>query len=141
MPLPADIHKDKQSSSGAPAADVDRKTILIYSPDLNFSFSLSMVFQDRYHVVTASNTGMLESFASTYAVDLAIVDSVPSELIVRQIDALKTLRCGLPVIMTYVYDARDVGLDTAVRGHVEAVLYKPFEVETVLSRVEQLLRD
>ena len=40
----------------------------------------------------------------------------------RQIDAMKKHRPGLTVIMTYVYDARDVQLDNCVRGHVDAVL-------------------
>ncbi len=118
-----------------------RKTILIYSPDLNFSFSLSMVFQDRYHVVTTSNSAMIDSFASTYAPDIAIIDAVPSEAIVRQIDLLKKLRPCITVIMTYVYDSRNVKLDSDVRGHVDAILYKPFEAESVLSEVQKLLHD
>jgi len=137
VPLSAQIEKNNQPRSGS--RDVEKKTILIYSPDLNFSFSLSMVFQEKYNVVTTSNPAMLESFVSTYAADIAIVDSVPSEKLMQQIDGLKTLRGRLPVIVTYVYDARDVGLDSAIRVHVDAVLYKPFEVDAVLSRVEQLL--
>jgi len=100
-----------------------------------------MVFQDRFHVVTTSNSAMIESFASTYPPDIAIIDSVPSESIIRQIDDLKKLRTGLNVIVTYVYDSRDVQLDSAVRRHVDAVLYKPFEAEAVLSEVEKLLHD
>ncbi len=136
MPLPADI-------GGRPraAAAVAKKTVLIFSPDLNFSFSLSMVFQDRYHVVTTSNSAMIESFASTYGADIAIVDATPTDSLLRQIDAMKKLRPRLTVIMTYVYDARDVRLDTCVRAHVDAVLYKPFEADAVLSQVERLLPD
>ncbi len=118
-----------------------RKTILIYSPDLNFSFSLSMVFQDRYHVVTTSNSAMIDSFASTYAPDIAIIDAVPAETIVSQIDLLKKLRPCITVIMTYVYDSRNVKLDSDVRSHVDAILYKPFEAESVLSEVRKLLHD
>jgi DNA-binding NtrC family response regulator len=139
VPLSAEIQKNGHAHPAATGVDVEKKTILIYSPDLNFSFSLSMVFQDRYNVVTTSNPTMLESFASTYSADIAIVDAVPSEKLIRQIDGLKVLRGRLPVIVTYVYDARDVGLDNAIRAHVDAVLYKPFEVDAVLSQVEQLL--
>jgi len=135
----AEIEKKDRARAGAAGVDCEKKTILIYSPDLNFSFSLSMVFQERYNVVTASNPTMLESCATTYAADIAIVDAVPSEKLIRQIDNLKILRGRLAVIVTYVYNARDVELDNAIRVHVDSVLYKPFEVDAVLVRVEQLL--
>lgn len=135
--IPAEL--DREQGARPAGIHADKKTILIYSPDLNFSFSLSMVFQDRYNVVTTSNPTMLESFASTYNADLAIVDAVPSDRIMQQIDGLKALRGKLPVIMTYVYDAREVRLDSAARVHTDAVLYKPFEADSVLSQVECLL--
>jgi len=134
--LPAEIENPRHARAG-----IAKKTVLIFSPDLNFSFSLSMVLQDRYHVVTTSNSAMIESFASTYAADIAIVDAVPTEMFIRQIDAIKKLRPGLSVIMTYVYDSRDVRLDDCVRSHVDAVLYKPFEADAVLCQVERLLLD
>lgn len=139
MPVSAEIGKNNRERPAPAGVDVEKKTIVIYSPDLNFGFSLSMVFQDRYNVVTTSNPAMLESFTSTYAANIVIIDAVPSEKLMAQIDCLKSLRPRLPVIVTYVYDAREVGLDNAIRVHVDAVLYKPFEVDSVLSRVEQLL--
>lgn len=137
--MSAEIGKNNRERPAPAGVDVEKKTIVIYSPDLNFGFSLSMVFQDRYNVVTTSNPAMLESFTSTYAANIVIIDAVPSEKLMAQIDCLKSLRPRLPVIVTYVYDAREVGLDNAIRVHVDAVLYKPFEVDSVLSRVEQLL--
>ena len=52
---------EKRTGGMAPGAQETKRTILIYSPDLNFCFSLSMLFQDRYSVVTTTNPGMLET--------------------------------------------------------------------------------
>jgi DNA-binding response OmpR family regulator len=116
-----------------------KKTVVLYSPDLNFCFSLSLLFQDRYDVITTTNLGMLEEFVERHAADLVLMDAVPSEGTLERIERLKRIRCGLPIIMVYVYSSRDFGLDRAVREKIDSVFYKPFEVDTVSSRIDCLL--
>jgi DNA-binding NtrC family response regulator len=132
-----DINQGK--NPGREEMDGNKKTIIIYSPDLNFCFSLSMVFQDRYNVVTTTNMGMLEKFVAIYSADLVIVDAVPSDTLIGRIDALKGSTGRLPVIILYVYNSRDVALDKAVRGHVESIFYKPFEISAISKRIDELL--
>jgi hypothetical protein len=130
---------DRGKNPGREEIDGNKKTIIIYSPDLNFCFSLSMVFQDRYNVVTTTSMGMLEKFVAIYSADLVIVDAVPSDALIGRIDALKGSTGKLPVIILYVYNSRDVALDKAVRGHVESVFYKPFEISAISKRIDELL--
>jgi len=120
--------------------DQNKKTILLYSPDLNFCFSLSMLFQDRYNVVTTTNLGMLEKFVASYAADLVMIDAMPSESIVERLAGLKEVSHNLPIIMLYVYNAKDVNLDQAIRTRVDSVFYKPFEINTVSRRIDDLLK-
>jgi DNA-binding response OmpR family regulator len=120
--------------------DQKKKTILLYSPDLNFCFSLSMLFQDRYNVVTTTNLGMLEKFVASYSADLVMIDAVPSESIVERLAGLKEVSKKLPIIMLYVYNAKDVRLDQAIRTQVDSVFYKPFEINTVSRRIDDLLK-
>jgi DNA-binding response OmpR family regulator len=120
-------------------AQETKRTILIYSPDLNFCFSLSMLFQDRYSVVTTTNPGMLETFADHYAADLLIVDAIPSESMIQRLDGLRKQSAKLPVIMLYVYNAKDAALDAAIRRHVDSVIYKPFDIADMAKRVAELL--
>ena len=122
-------------------ADVDgnKKTIIIYSPDLNFCFSLSMVFQDRYNVITTTNLGMLEKFVAIYSADLVMVDAVPTENLIQRIDGLKTSSRSLPVIILYVYSAKEGAMDRIIRSHVDSVFYKPFEISAVAKRINELL--
>jgi DNA-binding response OmpR family regulator len=121
------------------ASDPERKSILLYSPDLNFCFSLSMLFQDRYTVSTTTNLSMLETFVANYSADLVIIDAAPSTHIIERLAALREAHERLPIIMLYVYNAREFQLDQAARLHVDAVYYKPFEVSVVSRRIEELL--
>jgi len=137
MTLPAYTDKGKQQLRSD--VDENKKSIIIYSPDLNFCFSLSMVFQDRYNVITTTNMGMLEKFVAIYSADLVIVDAVPSETLIRRIDGLKGSNRDLPIIILYVYNSKDVSLDRVVREHVDSVFYKPFEISAVSKRINELL--
>jgi hypothetical protein len=103
MTFPA--HTDKSKQQLRSDVDENKKSIIIYSPDLNFCFSLSMVFQDRYNVITTTNMGMLEKFVAIYSADLVIVDAVPSEMLIKRIDGLKGSKLDLPIIILYVYNA------------------------------------
>jgi CheY-like chemotaxis protein len=118
----------------------ERKTILIVSPDSNFCLSLSMLFGDRYRVVTAPGISVLqEECEEPKAVDLVLVDEVPSRRLVERIDSCRQLHPALPIIMLYVYSPKDMELDSELRRTANAVYYKPFEIGTVSRRVDDFL--
>jgi AmiR/NasT family two-component response regulator len=121
-----------------PGVDEGKKTILIYSRDLDFSLSLSAIFQDRFNVVTTTNPGLLETFVTHYAADLVIVDAEPLDRMLRKVGELKELNRHLPIIALYVYTSKDGQLDTAIRSHVDSVFYKPLEVGAISKRIEEL---
>jgi DNA-binding response OmpR family regulator len=138
MTLDFDSHPNGSRSSVA-TMEEGKKTILIYSPDLNFCFSLSMLFQDRYNVITTTNAGMLKSFVSHYSANLLILDAPPSEQIIEHLHTLKDLNCHLPIIMLYVYSPKEASLDGKVRQNVDSVFYKPFDLAAVSKRINELL--
>ena len=121
-------------TNGAP-----QKTILIFSPDLNLCFCLSLLFQDRYHVVTTTSLAMLDPLAAEEGAELIIVDAVPSECLIKQLDEVRAARGSVPVIVLYAYNARTGILDRTIRSHVDAVFYKPVEIAAVTTRIEELL--
>ncbi len=134
-----DIRERGRTAGRRAAAGEGKKTILICSPDLNFCFSLSMFFQDRYNVITASNSDTLETIGVNYSADLIIIDAPPSEQLIGQLRELKKSQKLIPIIITYVCSARELCLDKAIREEVDSVLYKPFEISSVSRRVEELL--
>lgn len=138
------LHPETDNLKGARAPDTDvgdnnKKTVLLYSPDLNFCFSLSMLFQDRYNVITTTNLGMLDRLAADYSANLVMVDAVPSEKLIERLDGLQVAKHKPPIILLYVYNSREVDLDRAIREHVDSVFYKPFEIAQISKRVEDLL--
>jgi DNA-binding NtrC family response regulator len=132
------IHGNLEAEMNAEVDD-SKKTILIHSPDLNFCFSLSMLFQDRYNVVTTTNPGLLETFVTHYSADLVIVDAVPSEKILGRLDHLKEFNHELPIIMLYVYSPKEVRFDVAIRQRVDSVFYKPFDIAAMSDRIQELM--
>ncbi|HET6271440.1 MAG TPA: hypothetical protein VFG32_00510 [Bacteroidota bacterium] len=139
MTLEQELNTPGRTQETMAEVDENKKTILIYSPDLNFCFSLSLLFQDRYNVITTTNPGTLGSFVQQYAADLVIVDAVPSEKVIERIDSLKEQNKCLPIIMLYVYSAKDVQLDMSIRNHVDSVFYKPFDLAPFSQRIDELL--
>jgi DNA-binding response OmpR family regulator len=116
-----------------------KKTIILYSPDLNFCFSLSMLFQDRFNVITTTNLGMLERLVKDYAADLVLVDAVPSAKLIERIESLRAASPKLPILLLYVYNSKETNLDRAIREHVDSVFYKPLEIAPISRRIEELL--
>jgi len=117
----------------------DRRTVLIFSSDTNLCFSLSLLFQDRYRVVTTTNIAAIEELACGSAADVAIVDESPSEYLLTRLENLCGGAAKIPVIMLYVYNARFVALDLAFRSRAASVYYKPVEVSVLSRRIDELL--
>jgi DNA-binding NtrC family response regulator len=122
-----------------PTVDEGKKTILIYSPDLNFCFSLSMLFQNRYNVVTMTDASLLERFVETYGANLVIVDAAPTERMLERLRKVKTGNPSVPIIMLYVFSPRDAHLDRVARQQVDSVFYKPFDLPAMSKLINELL--
>lgn len=120
-------------------ADQSKRTILIYSPDMNFCFSLSSLFQDRYNVITSTDPELLDSDRTVSSADLVIIDEEPSEKMIERVKKIRKQRKGLPVIMLYVYTPRGTEMDQAVKNHVNVVFYKPLNVRDVSHSIEELI--
>ncbi|MGA9117167.1 MAG: hypothetical protein WB626_10360 [Bacteroidota bacterium] len=131
-----------EAQGGKPAlhhAGAQRKTILICSPDPGLRSGLAMLFQDRYDVLSSETPSLLNPAGETHPADLLILDEVPTEALLGAIDHMKAQRGLVPVILLYVCSPRNCVLDRTARDHVDAVFYKPPDVDDVARRVEELL--
>jgi DNA-binding NtrC family response regulator len=117
-----------------------KKTILVFSPDLNLCFSLSLLFQDRYHVVTTTSLDAVSTLVAEHRAELVIIDAVPSARLIASLDAIRGDRGNVSVVMLYVYDARLTSLDRAIRDHVDTIFYKPVDIAAVSQRIQELLQ-
>ena len=90
-------------------------------------------------MITTTNLGLLDKFVGTYSADLVIIDAIPSQKMLGRLEGLREIKSDLPIIMLYVYNSKEVELDTAIRKHVDSVFYKPFEIDSVSERIGSLL--
>lgn len=139
MTLESDKKHLQERISDTTTVDENKKTILIYSPDLNFCFSLSMLFQDRYNVITTTSVSMLEELVVHYAASLLIVDASPTSKLVQLLHRIKGLTSSLPIIMLYVFSPKESNFDAEARREVDAVFYKPFDLGAMSRRISELL--
>jgi DNA-binding response OmpR family regulator len=107
---------------------------------MNFCFILSMLFEDRYNVVTTTDMTLLASSMGDYSADLVLVDSNPTDSLLLQFQNLRSRSARFPIILLYVYSPKTVHLDKIVRNYVDAVFYKPFEIDAVSKRIAELLQ-
>ena len=133
------LPESKQVTEPGARSAEQKKTILVYSPDLNFCFSLSMVLQNKYNVITTTNCQLMEKFAADYSAQLAILDAAPSEHLLECLRGAKRHNRRLPIILLYVYNAKDAELDTIVRREVDSIFYKPFDLSAMSKRISELL--
>lgn len=113
--------------------------ILIYSPDMNFCFSLSSFFQDRYDVITTTDPDLLESLAAIRSASLVMIDAEPSRRLIERLRELRRVNDSLPLMMLYVYGPGGGELDRTIRDHVNVVLYKPLNINEISRSIEELI--
>jgi|WetSurMetagenome_2_1015567.scaffolds.fasta_scaffold130295_2 response regulator RpfG family c-di-GMP phosphodiesterase len=117
----------------------DRKTLLMFSPDTNLCMSFAMLYQDTYSVVTTTDIGALESLACQNAADVLVVDGEPSPELLAALEHMKRARKDLPIILLYVFDPRSGAMDQLLRSYVDTVFYKPFEIQSVSRRIDEIV--
>lgn len=123
----------------AKVSDGRKPMILIYSPDMNFCFSLSSFFQDRYDVITTTDPELLGLLATIRSARLVVIDHEPSRQMIERLRDLRRANNNLPLLMLYVYGPGGGELDKTVRDHVDTVLYKPLNINDISRSIEELI--
>jgi DNA-binding response OmpR family regulator len=114
--------------------------LLMFSPDPNLCMSFAMLYQDCYRVVTTTEIGKLESLSCKHSADILVVDGEPSPELLTTLERMKHVRPDLPIILLYVFDPRSGAMDQLLRSYVDTVFYKPFEIQSVSRRIDEIFR-
>ena len=115
------------------------KTIVIFSHNLDFSYSLFMFFQDKYEVTLTTNKELLIDLVRSSEIDLLIADTSPSEKVEELFRSIKQYSSNLPIILLYVYRIESQRLEKNIKKYVDAVFYKPIDLEEVTRRINELV--
>lgn len=115
--------------------------ILFVSPDLNLCASLLMYFYDKYSVTTTTDAGNVEKILGTGSYDLLVMDAEPDERINKLLADIRKTE-GHPIaILTYVYQKKYGEAEESAKSNVDAVFYKPYDLEEVSKKIEALLAE
>lgn len=115
------------------------KTILLFSPDIDFCASFRMLFQDRYHIVTTTDASMLETSVRALEPELLIADTFPTDRMKRRFSLMKKEDQDLRIMLLYVPPLEDYRLREALRSFVDASFSKPIDLTEISRCIEELV--
>ena len=73
-----ELRQSEQPQTIAPASERTTKTIVLYSPNMGLCVSLQIAFEDRYNMLTTTDSEMLMTLVESLGPDLVIIDALPS---------------------------------------------------------------
>lgn len=116
-----------------------KKTIVLYSPDMDFCVSLQLLFEDQYHVVTTTDPDMILLLAKAFQPELIIADALPTHHMRRRFEIVKSQYPTMSIMMFSVtLPQSQPGLET-FRNIVDAVYSKPIDLFEVMKRIDELV--
>ena len=126
------------TAASAGVSDETMKTIVMYSPDVDFCMSLTLYFQDKYVVVTTTDGNTLPALVETYRPSLVIADALPTRWILRLFDTWKEGHPEMRVMLFRVWRYEDRKREAAIHRSIDYVLYKPIDIDFVANIVSDL---
>ncbi len=117
----------------------NKKTILLYSPDMDFCLSLSMLLQDRFNIVTTTDDDMLYDLAQSLQPVLLIADAIPTFRLRYRFEQLKEELPGLRIVMFYVSRVNTRAIQHEIRRFVDAAYSKPVDIEELTKCIHTMV--
>ena len=111
--------------------------IFIYSTDVDFCNSISLLFQTKY---TTEYSSILVN-DSNKNFDLLIIDVPVTEdhNLMKVIKEIKTKKPDVKILLLYVYRIHNNGAEKSYREFSDILLYKPIDVEQLAMAVDKLI--
>lgn len=120
------------------ATGLEKKTIIMYSPDVDLCMSLTLYFQDRYVIVTTTDGNTLPGLVEKYHPSLVIADALPTSWILQLFDTWKQVHPGIRVMLFRVWRYEDRKREAAIHKSIDYVVYKPIDIDFVAHIVNGL---
>lgn len=115
------------------------KTIVIYSPDKDFSTSLSMVLQDFFNVLTTNDIEEVCDYVHLHEASLVIADAVPTTKMQQCFERLKKENKHVHLIMIYVSRLIEQKAKDKFHDVVDTIFYKPIELSELIDTINAIL--
>ncbi len=119
--------------------DKDKKTILLYSPDMDFCMSFRLLYQDHYHLITTTDPKFLTPSVRVLRPDLFVADTQPTELTWHCLLQLKSFHQCMRIILLYVEPRKVSAMPEYIPSFIDVALHKPLDIAELSSRIDELL--
>lgn len=119
-----------------------QQKILIFSSDSDFCRSLALLFQSMYEVYFTTSVDELLKIIKEKNINLVIADSPVSDGTVYPF--VQTAREQYPnlfIVLLYVYKFSNINLEKKYRQHVDALFYKPVDINQLTTIINSLLEE
>ncbi|MDI6803960.1 MAG: hypothetical protein QME58_08965 [Bacteroidota bacterium] len=116
--------------------------ILIFSRDSDFCKSLALLFQSMYEVYFTTSIDELLKIINDKNINLVIADSPVSDGTVYP--SIRDARVQYPdlfIVLLYVYKFSNIDLEKKYRQHVDALFYKPVNINQLTNVINALLEE
>lgn len=122
--------------------DKIQQKVLIFSRDSDFCRSLALLFQSMYEVYFTTSINELLKFIEEKTINLLIVDSPVSDGTVYP--SIRDARVQYPnlfIVLLYVYKFSNIDLEKKYRQYVDALFYKPVDINQLTNIINSLLEE
>ncbi len=120
--------------------EASQKTILLYSPDMDFCMSFRLLYQDHYHLITTTDAKFMMPSVRILRPDLLVADLQPTEGTFQCLSNLKTMHRNMHIVLLYSPLEDEAPPVEDIPHCIDAILYKPLDIGELSSTITELLR-
>ncbi|RKY88015.1 hypothetical protein DRQ09_03560 [candidate division KSB1 bacterium] len=116
------------------------KKIIVADRDQELLKSMELYLREYYNVVPVKSETELLELINRENVDLVLSDlKISNGCPLTTFQNIKNVKPNLPVVIMYVYFDETGETEETIRKFVNAVIYKPFNIEKVKILIDNLL--
>ncbi len=113
-----------------------KRTIILYSPDMDFCVSLRMLLQNTYDVLVTTEPDILMMMVKSFAPDVVIVDGLLTERMKQRFSIMRKEHPSVRIMMFYAVSMESPAQHESIRQFVDAAFSKPIDIVEVLDRIK-----
>ena len=128
--------------NGTPSPEAKpMRTVMFYSPDVDFCVSMRLLFQDRYHVITVSDPEMVLVMVREFRPYLMVVDSAPTKTMLGRFEQIKREFPQTQIMSFYAPHFNRANESRNSFRCVDAAFSKPIDLAEVTKYMTEMMAE
>ena len=119
------------------SAAESKKTIVLYSPDMDFCVSLRLLFQEQYNIITTTEPDIMMMMVKSFNPELVIVDALPTERMRERFALMRKEHHGIRIMVFYASSLESTVHHEFIRQSADAAFSKPLDLVEVMERINE----